>query len=67
MRILFAALHNGYYRNLESVVEELARRGHEIYLGAEREDSASRWVGKDALRELTSPGVQRRLSKRTAG
>ena len=40
MRILFAALHNGYYRNLESVVEELARRGHEIYLGAEREDSA---------------------------
>ena len=34
---------------------------------AEREDSASRWVGKDALRELTSPGVQRRLSKRTAG
>ena len=40
MRILFAALHNGYYRNLDSVVEELARRGHEIYLGAEREDSA---------------------------
>ena len=33
---------------------------------AEREDSASRWVGKDALRELTSPAVQRRLSKRTA-
>ena len=32
--------HNGYYRNLDSVVEELARRGHEIYLGAEREDSA---------------------------
>ncbi len=39
MRILFAALHNGYYRNLDSVVEELARRGHEIHLGAEREDS----------------------------
>jgi len=33
---------------------------------AEREDSASRWVGKDALRELTSPAVQRRLSKKTA-
>lgn len=31
---------------------------------AARPDSASRWVGKDALRELTSPGVQRRLAKR---
>ena len=31
---------------------------------AEREDPASRWVGKDALRELTSPGVKRRLSKK---
>lgn len=28
---------------------------------AAREDSASRWVGKDALRELTSPAVQNRL------
>ena len=33
---------------------------------AARPDSASRWVGKDALRELTSPGVQRRLAKRKA-
>jgi hypothetical protein len=40
LKILFAALHNGYYRNLDSVVAELARRGHEIYLGAERPDSA---------------------------
>ena len=39
VKVLFAALHNGYYRNLDSVVEELARRGHEIHLGAEREDS----------------------------
>jgi len=30
---------------------------------AARPDSASRWVGKDALRELTSPGVKRRLAK----
>jgi 3-methyladenine DNA glycosylase AlkD len=27
-------------------------------------DPAARWVGKDALRELTSPAVQRRLSKK---
>jgi hypothetical protein len=33
VRILFAALHNGYYRNLDSVIEELARRGHHIHLG----------------------------------
>ena len=36
MKILFGALHHGYYRNLESVVEELANRGHEIFLGSER-------------------------------
>ena len=40
MRILFAALHYGYFRNLESVVEALARRGHEVHLTAERTDSA---------------------------
>jgi hypothetical protein len=40
MRILFAALHNGYYRNIESVVDALAARGHEMFLGAERPDSA---------------------------
>ena len=40
MKVLFAALHNGYYRNIESVVDALAARGHELYLGAERHDSA---------------------------
>ena len=40
MRILFAALHYGYFRNLESVVDELARRGHDVHLTAERQDSA---------------------------
>jgi hypothetical protein len=40
MRILFAALHYGYFRNLESVVDELARRGHDVHLTAERPDSA---------------------------
>jgi hypothetical protein len=40
VRILFAALHNGYYRNLDTVVDELARRGHDIHLGAERHDSS---------------------------
>lgn len=40
MRILIAALHAGYYRNLEPVVEALAARGHEIFLGTERKESA---------------------------
>jgi 3-methyladenine DNA glycosylase AlkD len=31
---------------------------------ADAEDSASRWVGKDALRELTSPAIARRLAAR---
>ena len=40
MKILFAALHQGYYRNLESVIDELAGRGHDVCLGHERHDSA---------------------------
>ena len=32
----------------------------------ESPDAASRWVGKDALRELTSPSVTRRLATRRA-
>jgi len=40
LKIAFAALHQGYYRNLESVVERLACRGHQIFLGHERHDSA---------------------------
>src|SRR5262245_30747808 len=52
MRILFATLHNGYYRNLDSVVEDLARRGHEICLSAERPDSA--FGGQPIIEHLTS-------------
>lgn len=40
MKVLFAALHNGYYRNVESVIDVLAARGHDVFLGAERGDSA---------------------------
>ena len=41
MRILFAALHPGYYRNFDSVIEELARRGHDVHLGFEKADSTN--------------------------
>ena len=30
---------------------------------AESEDAAPRWIGKDALRELSSAAVQKRLKK----
>ncbi len=38
MRILFAALHFGYFRNHESAIVRLAERGHEIVLTADIED-----------------------------
>ena len=39
MKLLFAALHQGYYRNFESVIEQLAAHGHEVFLGHEKPDS----------------------------
>ena len=52
MRVLFAALHYGYFRNFESVVDELARRGHDVHLTAERQDSAL--GGRDIVERLAS-------------
>ena len=53
MKLLFAALHHGYYRNYESVIETLASRGHELFLGAERRDSA---IGGQAIVERLARG-----------
>jgi len=39
MKILFLARHFSYLRNFESAVVELAERGHEIHLTADREES----------------------------
>jgi hypothetical protein len=52
VRILFAALHNGDYRNLDSVVDALARRGHDLYLGAERPDTG--FGGPPIVESLTA-------------
>jgi hypothetical protein len=38
VRILFIARHFTYFRNYETVVAELARRGHQLHLAAEREE-----------------------------
>lgn len=47
MKILFFALHCGYYRNFDSVLRELADRGHAITLSADQEsDFGSRAVAE---------------------
>jgi len=52
LKIAFAALHQGYYRNLESVIEQIAGHGHQIYLGHERHDSAI--GGQSIVERLTA-------------
>ena len=38
MKILFVARHFTYFRNYETAIAELARRGHQVHLAAEREE-----------------------------
>ncbi|MEW5984284.1 MAG: hypothetical protein AB1806_18180 [Acidobacteriota bacterium] len=39
MKILFLARHYGYLRNYEEAILELARRGHDVHLAADREET----------------------------
>lgn len=39
MKILFAALHLAHFRNFDSVVRELAARGHQVHLTGEEPES----------------------------
>ena len=50
MRVLLATLHFGLLRNFESVVEALAREGHEVLLAAEEGDR----LGGDRLADALS-------------
>ena len=45
MKILFCGLHFGYFRNFESVIADLARRGHHVHLAADEPDA----LGGEAL------------------
>jgi hypothetical protein len=45
MKVLFAALHLGYFRNFESVVRELAARGHQVHLTGDEPEA----MGGEAL------------------
>ena len=47
MRILFAALHLAYFRNFDSVVRELAVRGHQVHLTGDEPEA----MGGQALAE----------------
>ena len=50
MKILFTALHLANYRNFESVIRDLAARGHDVHLLADERES----MGGEALVERLS-------------
>jgi hypothetical protein len=56
MKVLFAALHLAHYRNFDSVVRELAARGHQVHLTAEEPESLG---GQELVEQLARehPGV----------
>lgn len=55
MKILFAALHHGYFRNFESVIRELVARGHQVHLaGDEPEDTGGRQLAERLTAECRS-------------
>jgi hypothetical protein len=47
VKILFCALHFGYFRNFESAIAALAERGHHVHLAADEQDA----LGGEALVE----------------
>jgi hypothetical protein len=49
MRILFLGRRYLYFRNFESVIRELASRGHDIHLAVERDDTEGRPALVDEL------------------
>jgi hypothetical protein len=51
MKILFSALHFAYFRNFESVVRELAGRGHQVHLAA---DEAETFGGQALVERLAA-------------
>jgi hypothetical protein len=51
VKVLFIARHFTYFRNFESVVAELARRGHRICLAAERDEALG---GRELVERLAS-------------
>ena len=57
MKVLFSALHLAYFRNFESVIRELAARGHQVHLTGDEIDQVM--GGQDLAERLSRecPGV----------
>ena len=53
MRILFLGRRYTDFRNFDSVLRELASRGHEIHLGVERENEEGRPLVEGLAREFS--------------
>ena len=56
MKVLFSALHFGYFRNFESVIHALAERGHHVHLAADEPDIAGGQLLAERL-AATHPAV----------
>ena len=56
MNVLFTALHHAHFRNFESVIRELAARGHRVHLTGDEEESLG---GRELAERLAAecPGV----------
>ena len=51
MKLLFLARHWSYLRNFESAIEELARRGHQIHMATDVEESLG---GREMIQRLVA-------------
>src|SRR5918997_1432577 len=51
MKVLFAALHLGYFRNFESVIRDLAARGHQVHLAGDEPEAMGGQELADRLAE----------------
>ena len=56
MKLLFVARHFTYFRNFDGVIRQLAERGHQVHLAAEREESLGGRALVDRL-AAASPAV----------
>ena len=52
MKVLFAGLHLAYFRNFDSVIVELARRGHRVHLTGDETEA----MGGQQLAERLAAG-----------
>ena len=54
MKVLFVSRHCGYFRNYDSVLRELAARGHHLHLAVEKQESLGAEAAVQALTRESS-------------